>query len=120
MMQVEHPLLRIEAVRHALAGHKVLACGATLLLPNTGKFDSKGFWQDAHTFHMTQAVLVPTMIQQLLAEAKENFSGSKCLSLRRFWSTGASLPAAVRDSLQEILKIPVCEVRSPWQIRSLF
>ena len=61
---------------------------------------------------MTQAVLVPTMIQQLLAEAKEHFPGRERLALQRFWSIGAPLPVPLRGRIQEAFRIPIYEVRS--------
>lgn len=88
--------------------------GATLLLLKSGgKFDSQALWHAACTFGMTQAMLVPAMIQRLLAEAKHRPSGSERLALQRFWSVGASLPAALRGQIQEAFEIPIYEVWSP-------
>lgn len=86
-----------------------LLSGASVVLPEAGKFSAGTFWQDAVEHNVTFYTAVPTMHQILVSRADKDYPSKKPPPLRVIRSCSSSLAPATLFQVEKLFKAPVLE-----------
>ena len=86
-----------------------LLSGASVVLPEAGKFSAGTFWQDAVEHQVTFYTAVPTMHQILVSRADKDYPSKKPPPLRVIRSCSSSLAPATLFEVEKLFKAPVLE-----------
>eukprot|EP00884_Botryococcus_braunii_P001865 jgi/Botrbrau1/1167/Bobra.0162s0055.1 len=86
-----------------------LAAGASVIIPEEGRFSASTFWRDAVAFQATFYTAVPTMHQILLGRAATDYPAGNPPPLRFIRSCSSALAPATLHKLEATFKAPVLE-----------
>lgn len=83
--------------------------GASVVLPEAGKFSAKTFWKDAVDNKVTYYTAVPTMHQILASRAETDYPKDNLPPLRIIRSCSSSLAPATLERVESLFGAPVLE-----------
>jgi acyl-CoA synthetase (AMP-forming)/AMP-acid ligase II len=86
-----------------------LLSGASVVLPEAGKFSAGTFWKDAVDHKVTFYTAVPTMHQILVSRAEKDYPKDNPPPLRVIRSCSSSLAPATLFQVEKLFKAPVLE-----------
>jgi len=86
-----------------------LLSGASVVLPEAGRFSAGTFWQDAVEHKVTFYTAVPTMHQILVSRADKDYPRKNPPPIRVIRSCSSSLAPATLFQVEKLFKAPVLE-----------
>ena len=86
-----------------------LLSGASVVLPEAGKFSAGTFWKDAVEHNVTFYTAVPTMHQILVSRADKDYPKKNPPPIRVIRSCSSSLAPATLFQVEKLFKAPVLE-----------